>query len=201
MRHSPFETAVGFLVLIAAIAFGAYALSNQGFWQAQQDTYVLEARFDTIGGVTTGTDVKISGVKVGRVSGFELDPLTFEAALKIEIPSKISLPTDSAIRIASDGLLGGSHILIEPGYNVDMFKEGDAFELTYGATNLMDLISGAVFGGLGGKGEAQASDDGFGADDLGADDLGADDLGADDLGNALDSGLGDNSGGEGDTAL
>lgn len=164
MRHSPFETAIGFLVLIAAIAFGAYAVTNQGLWQPQQDTYVLEARFDTIGGVSTGTDVKISGVKVGRVAGFELDPLTFEASLKIELPSKISLPTDSAIRIASDGLLGGNHILIEPGYNVDMFKEGDQFELTYGATNLMDLISGAVFGGLGGN--AAGGDDGFDAGGL-----------------------------------
>ncbi len=164
MRHSPLETAVGLLVLIAAIAFGTYAVSNQGLWQAQQDSYVLEARFDTIGGVTKGTEVKISGVKVGRVSGFYLDPKTFEAALKIELPANIKLPTDSAIRIASDGLLGGSHILIEPGYNVEMFKEGDSFELTYGATNLMDLISGAVFGGLGGSAPA-GGDDGFGADD------------------------------------
>ncbi len=166
MRYSPFETAIGFLVLIAAIAFGGYAVTSQRLWTSPQDTYQLEARFDTIGGVTTGTDVKISGVKVGRVAGFKLDPLTFEASLQIEIPSHIALPTDSAIRIASDGLLGGSHIQIEPGYNVDMFKEGDAFELTYGATNLMDLISGAVFGGLGGNAGASAGDDGFDAGGL-----------------------------------
>lgn len=163
MRHSPFETAVGLLVLIAAIAFGAYAVNNQGLWQTQQDSYRLEARFDTIGGVSKGTEVKISGVKVGQVAGFALDPQTFEASLQIELPGHIKLPTDSAIRIASDGLLGGSHILIEPGYNVDMMAAGDAFELTYGATNLMDLISGAVFGGLGGS--APAANDNGGLDE------------------------------------
>lgn len=164
MRHSPLETFVGLLVLIAALAFGAFAVTNQGLWQSQQDSYVLEARFDSIGGVSKGTEVKIAGVKIGRVAGFSLDPLTFEAALQIELPAHVQLPTDSAIRIASDSLLGGSHILIEPGYNVDMFKEGDSFELTYGATNLMDLISGAVFGGLGGSAPAATgSDDGFGA--------------------------------------
>ncbi len=178
MRHSPFETAVGFLVLIAAIAFGAYAVNNQGLWQGQQDSYVLEARFDTIGGVSKGTEVKISGVKVGKVSGFALDPLTFEASLKIELPAHIQLPTDSAIRIASDGLLGGSHILIEPGYNVEMMGAGDAFELTYGATNIMDLISGAVFGGLGGSAPAASgADDGFGSElDDGASDGATDGL-------------------------
>ena len=87
-----------------------------------------------------GTDVRVAGVKVGRVASVELNPKTYFAEARLRIPDAIRLPTDSAALIQSDGLLGGSYIELQPGGAAENLAPGDEIEDVQGAVSLISLM-------------------------------------------------------------
>lgn len=102
--------------------------------------YDLRASFPDVDGVTVGTEVRLAGVPVGRVSNVALNPDTFMADAWLTLPDDIALPTDSAALIQSDGLLGGAYILIQPGGSPDNLSPGDEIEDVQGAVSLLQLM-------------------------------------------------------------
>ena len=133
------ETAMGALVLAAAAAFLLYALSA-GAIHAGGGGYPLIARFGQVGALAPGADVRVSGVKVGTVADVTLDPKTFMAVTRLTVIDSVKLPADSTAKVTSDGLLGGSHIAIEPGGATANLKPGDEFQNTQGSVDLFGLI-------------------------------------------------------------
>ena len=65
MKKNPIETVLGFCVLVFAIFFLSYALGKVNVRSVKG--YNLTANFSKIGGLQVGSDVRISGVKVGSV--------------------------------------------------------------------------------------------------------------------------------------
>src|SRR5262245_63615394 len=108
------ETILGAVVAIVAVSFFVFAAAQSG--QASTGAgYDLIARFQRVDGIAVGSDVRVSGVKVGVVKSVGLDPDTFLAKLDFAIDPAVQVPDDSIARIASDGLLGGAYVAIEPG--------------------------------------------------------------------------------------
>lgn len=138
------ETGVGAVVLVAAGVFLAYALSNAGGIGKGSGGYELIARFGDVGSLTSGADVRVAGVKVGSVSGIELDPKTFLAKTHIQMQPQVKVPSDSTVKITSDGLLGGQHVVIAPGGAADDMKPGAEFQNAQGAVDLFGLIGQAI---------------------------------------------------------
>ena len=68
--------------------------------------YDVMAKFNRADGVNIGTDVRLSGIKVGTVAGMALDPKTYSAVLTLALENSVKLPDDSSARITSEGLLG-----------------------------------------------------------------------------------------------
>jgi phospholipid/cholesterol/gamma-HCH transport system substrate-binding protein len=139
MAENPLEIATGALVLIAAAAFFAYAGQTTGLGSAA-GTYPLKASFRSIEGVSPGSDVKLAGVKVGTIGSMTLNPATYMADVVVELDKSILLPTDSAILISSEGLLGGNYVEIVPGGMPDNLAPGDEIEDTQGAVSLVSLL-------------------------------------------------------------
>ncbi len=108
------------------------------------ESYELVARFPNVTGVSVGTDVRVSGMKVGRVIAQELDPATWQAVLRLAIDRKVSLPADSSAAITSEGLLGGSFIALIPGGEEERLGPGDEIIDTQGATDLMGLVGAVI---------------------------------------------------------
>lgn len=133
------ETGLGAVVLAAAGAFLIYALSA-GAIHANARGYELTAKFGQVGALAPGADVRVAGVKVGTVASITLDPKSFMAVTKISLDPTVKLPSDSTAKVTSDGLLGGSHIAIEPGGAQGNMKPGDEFQNTQGAVDLFGLI-------------------------------------------------------------
>jgi len=133
-----FESVVGLLVLAVAAAFLYYAYQTSGRALTAR-TYSLNAVFGRVDGVSPGADVRISGVKVGSVADSALDPLTFEARVKLSVAKNIEVPEDSVAKIVSDGLLGGAHVAIEPGASDIMLAEGETITITQGSVDLLGL--------------------------------------------------------------
>ena len=107
--------------------------------------YEISANFSRIDGLSVGNDVRISGVKVGTVTAQDLNPESFMAVVKMSVRADLSLPLDSSAKIASDGLLGGKFVALEPGGDIDMIEAGGEIEYTQGSVNLEDLIGQVIY--------------------------------------------------------
>lgn len=144
MSRTLIESLVGAAVIAIA---GGFVWHAQGVTKGGRsgDGYALSARFDKVDGVNPGTDVRLSGIKVGQVRSVELDPKTYLALVTVDIDRKIQLPVDSVIQVSSQGLLGGYYVSIAPGNADDMLKPGDRFRAAQGPVDLMDLIGKAIF--------------------------------------------------------
>jgi phospholipid/cholesterol/gamma-HCH transport system substrate-binding protein len=133
------ETGVGAIVLAAAAGFLVYALSA-GAVGRHGGGYEVKARFGQVGGLASGADVRLAGVKIGTVSHITLDPKTYLAVVDLSLDPTIKLPADSTAKITSDNLLGGSHIAIAPGGAAEDLKPGAEIQNTQGAVDLFGLI-------------------------------------------------------------
>jgi phospholipid/cholesterol/gamma-HCH transport system substrate-binding protein len=142
-RENLVESVVGAVVLAAAAGFLFYALGAGGVSRGGRG-YQVTASFGQVGGLASGADVRVAGVKVGVVSGVELDPKTYLALTRFELDSSVKLPSDSTAKIASDGLLGGSHVSIEPGGSLDNLADGGEITNTQGAVDLFGMIGGMM---------------------------------------------------------
>ena len=150
MSHNTTEVLVGAAVLAGALAFGIYATKATGL-SATTAGYPLHASFRSLEGVTVGTDVRLAGVKVGTVTGVELNPQTYRAETTFSVADDIAVPDDSAVVISSEGLLGGNFVEIMPGGSAFMFEPGDEILDTQGAVSLISLLVKFVAGSGGGE--------------------------------------------------
>lgn len=146
------EAIAGLAVVLLAAFFLVFALHRTGTGGA--DSYALSARFPNVSGITVGSDVRLSGMKVGSVTSQKLDPSTYQAVLTFSVNSDVKLPVDSSAAITSEGLLGGNFIALMPGGDPDMLKPGEEITDTQGATDLMGLI-GSVINRSGGSAEPE----------------------------------------------
>ena len=94
----------------------------------------------------TGTDVRLAGVKIGQISDMTLNPDTFRADVTLSFADGIAIPNDSAVAIASEGILGGNFVEIIPGGSLDNFAPGEEIEDTQGAISLISLLLKFVTG-------------------------------------------------------
>ncbi|MBU3259423.1 outer membrane lipid asymmetry maintenance protein MlaD [Roseovarius sp. PS-C2] len=145
MSESTTEVIVGGAVLAAAIGFLVYAGQVTGFSGGSTE-YPLSASFRSADGVDVGTDVRMAGVKVGRVTDIELDPATYRARAVFTVTEGIDVPDDSAVAISSEGLLGGNYVEILPGGSPFAFAPGDEIEFTQGSVSLVSLLMKFVAG-------------------------------------------------------
>ena len=139
MTENRLEIMAGALVLAAAVAFFAYAGQSTGVG-GMADSYPLKASFRSVQGISAGSDVKLAGVKVGKITSLTLNPDTYFADVVVDIDKAVQLPIDSAILISSEGLLGGNFVELVPGGMPDLLGPGDEIEDTQGAVSLVQLL-------------------------------------------------------------
>lgn len=137
------ETIVGLFVLFISIFFFWYAYQKSGW--VKTDGLVLTAQFDRADGLTEGTDVKISGVRVGKVISVSVNPENFMGVVTFYISGGLKIPKDSSAAVHSDGLLGSRYLAVIPGGEEENLDNGDAIENTTAAINIESLISSFLF--------------------------------------------------------
>lgn len=167
MSENAAEVVVGGVVIAAAVAFVVFAAQATGYAKSQGATYPLVASFRSVQGVSVGTDVRLAGIKVGSITSLKLDPKTYFADATVAIKKGIELPTDSAILISQESLLGGNYVEIVPGGSPDNLKPGSRIEDTQGSVSLISLLMKFV-GGQGGNGQGGNAQSGSGASGGGA---------------------------------
>jgi phospholipid/cholesterol/gamma-HCH transport system substrate-binding protein len=145
MNKETIETWVGALVILLAAFFVYYAYGTTKSVN-KSDGYVLQAKFNRIDGLGLGSDVKISGIKVGTVVAQKLDDQTFQAILEMRIRKDLKLPTDSTAEIVGNGLLGEKYVALTPGADDETLKENEFISFTQSSISLESLIGKFMFG-------------------------------------------------------
>ena len=142
MNKRTTEILVGLFVLLgaAALLFLALKAANLASFTTSGDTYVVQARFDNVGGLKARAAVRSAGVNVGRVTGVTLDPQTFQGLVTLEISKAMAFPKDSSAKILTSGLLGEQYIGLEPGADEKNLAGGDLIKQTQSAVVLENLI-------------------------------------------------------------
>lgn len=111
-----------------------------------EPTWRLTATFDNIGGVKTGSPVKIGGVVIGRVTDVSLDAKTYLPRVTMAIEDKYNqLPDTSSLAVRTQGLLGEQFLALNVGFDdpemgTAMLKDGSTVQDTKSALALEDLI-------------------------------------------------------------
>ena len=137
------EVVAGAAVLAVAGSFLAFAVANNG--RAGVGGITLHADFDNVGGISTGADVRVAGLKVGSVTNLDIDPKTYQARATFTLRPDIRMSTDSSASIATGGLLGGNFVSLAPGGEATMLQDGGSITITQSAVNLEDLLGKFIF--------------------------------------------------------
>ena len=141
-----FEIIVGFLVIFIAVIFSYFVYQTSEQKLDKHNQYVINANFDNADGIKVGSEVKISGVIIGKVISQILDYDTYSAQVKFLVDKKIKLPEDSSAQIVSSNILGDKYISITPGTEEKVLADEDTIEFTQSSINLEGMISKFIFG-------------------------------------------------------
>src|SRR3546814_7660581 len=76
------------------------------------DTYAVVARFDDATGVTQGDEIRLAGVRIGKVNAVSVD--RGEAVVEMRIDERYSVPAESRFELAWKNLLGQRFVQIVP---------------------------------------------------------------------------------------
>lgn len=146
MNRTILDLWVGFFVALglAAVLFLALKVGNLSSAHLSQ-TYMLEAKFDNIGGLKVRGPVKSAGVLVGRIADIKLDPVSYEAVVSLSIDGRYQFPKDTFASIYTAGLLGEQYVGLDVGGDDKMLKAGDTISKTQSAVVLEKLISQFLF--------------------------------------------------------
>jgi phospholipid/cholesterol/gamma-HCH transport system substrate-binding protein len=148
MHNDTVETLIGAAVIAVAVFFLVFAYRSTG--SADVSGYELTANLSRVDGIAVGTDVRLSGIKVGAVSALTLNP-NYLVTVHMNIRNDVQIPADSSLVVTSAGLLGSSYLSISPGGSDKMLASGGVIRNTQGSLDMMGLLSRFVGGGTSGS--------------------------------------------------
>jgi phospholipid/cholesterol/gamma-HCH transport system substrate-binding protein len=144
-QNNAAEVLLGTLVVALAIVFLVFGFMHTGAGSASG--YEIKAQMPKVDGLGVGTDVRISGIKVGTVSSLTLNPVNYLVTMTMDIDKNVEIPTDSSLNVTSTGILGGQYISIQPGGDDKMLASGGVIQNVQGSADLMNLIGHIGLGG------------------------------------------------------
>jgi phospholipid/cholesterol/gamma-HCH transport system substrate-binding protein len=153
MRGNMIEIVMGAVVILVAALFLVFAYKTSQLRSVPG--YQVNADFARADGIRQGSDVRISGIKIGSVVGEELDPKTFLANVRMSIDPSVKLPEDTVAEIISAGLLGDKYMSLVPGGSDKVIPPGGKITYTQSSVSLENLIGQMMFSPPGAKKEGE----------------------------------------------
>ncbi len=154
MRGNVIETVMGAVVVVVAVLFMVFAYKTSQLRSVPG--YQVTADFARVDGIRQGSDVRISGIKIGSVVAEVLDPKTFLANVRMSIDPSVQLPDDTVAEIISAGLLGDKYMSLVPGGSDKVIPPGGKITYTQSSVSLENLIGQMMFSAPGPKKEGDA---------------------------------------------
>lgn len=146
MQKNYIETILG-VFIVGVTLFLLWSFFGRNNISSNQNFTHVTAYFQSVAGISQGADVKLGGVRVGKIIDVKIDEATLSPILTIGIETNYKIPSDSSFAIKSEGIMGGKFVSIEAGTNLDYIKEGQVFYNNQSSLDLESIVSQVVFGG------------------------------------------------------
>jgi phospholipid/cholesterol/gamma-HCH transport system substrate-binding protein len=153
-QNNAAEVMIGLAVIVAAAVLLTFFYMSRG--TGSGSGYVIKAQLPKVDGLGVGTDVRISGIKVGSISDLSLNPVNYLVKVTMDIDKGVEIPTDSSLQVTSSGILGGQYISIQPGGDDKLLASGGEIQNVQGSADLMSMIGHFALGGNGSSSPAPA---------------------------------------------
>lgn len=133
------EAKLGLFVFIGAVAFALTILifGEIPFFEPKRKSYSVV--FDDVAGLSVGAEVRVSGIKGGKVTGFKLE----EGKVRVffELEEGIPIFRDASASIGTLGFMGDKYLAIYPGTpTAGKLKEGEEIKRTSKVSDMDYLI-------------------------------------------------------------
>ena len=122
-------------VVASIILFNLVVMNNKN---NEKNFNTFTASFNKIDGVDVGTNVMISGIKVGQVKEIFLNNNYPNISLLVN--KGINITDDSSVSIQTDGLFGKKFLLIEIGGSDKIMKNGEKFSFSEDSIVIEELL-------------------------------------------------------------
>ncbi len=137
------ETLIGAVVLVVAAGFLFFAYGRADVGAVAG--YEVIAKFERVDGLAIGSDVRMSGIKIGTVLNQTLDKVDYLAVVRLSVDPAVKLPDDTSAEIVSDGLLGSKYVSLVPGGADEIIEAGGEIKFTQSSVSLEQLIGKLMF--------------------------------------------------------
>jgi phospholipid/cholesterol/gamma-HCH transport system substrate-binding protein len=144
-HNSAAEVITGLVVVAVAALLLVFFYSRAG--AGSGSGYEILAKVARVDGLGVGTDVDLSGIKVGEVTALTLDPNNFLVTVHMNIRNDVQIPEDSSMQVTQVGFLGGQYVAIQPGGDQKNLAPGGMISNAQGSVDLMTLLGRAALGG------------------------------------------------------
>ena len=110
--RNPYAVGIVSVLLIGALTGFAFAIGLLGLLD---DTYEVRAVFADAAGLRTGNEVRLAGVKVGAVTGIDVDREHGTVVVTLEVDRGVDLRDEATAEIALNTLLGAKVVRLDAG--------------------------------------------------------------------------------------
>ncbi len=141
MKHSWFELIAGIAALACATGFFFYVTADK----VEEGEQTFTAHFPSSRGIVRGSEVRLNGVVVGKVTGVHVDPAVFDAVVTLIVSDSLRLPFDSQLIAQSPLLLGEAYLNLVPGKEIATLQNGDRIVSTRSEPTFEEILERAVF--------------------------------------------------------
>jgi phospholipid/cholesterol/gamma-HCH transport system substrate-binding protein len=121
IRKNLFNLISGAAVILVAIAFLVFMRWQTG--TGSLSAYPMSIEVAHADQLNIGTDVRIAGVTVGKITSLSLEPRSYRVKASLYIKDGISIPVDSRVRIVG-AMMSNPYVSIEPGHSTMTVPEG-----------------------------------------------------------------------------
>ena len=119
--RNPYAVGIVSVLVIGGLTGFAFAV---GLLRLLEDSYTIRAEFADAAGLKSGNDVSLAGVKVGRVTGIDVDRESGTVIVSMAIDSGTELHDGTTAEIGLRTLLGAKYIRLDDAMEGEAELEG-----------------------------------------------------------------------------
>jgi phospholipid/cholesterol/gamma-HCH transport system substrate-binding protein len=120
-RNNGFELFASAAVLLLALGFFAFMRWQTG--TGSFSSYRISADMRQADQLAVGTDVRLGGVVIGRITRLTLVPRTYHVSIEMDIRSDIPIPRDSRLGV-SGAMMSSPYLSVNPGHSTEPVPPG-----------------------------------------------------------------------------
>lgn len=141
MKATIVKLAAFIVVCIGFTGYLAFTIGNiqLGSLGPFDDSYALTATFDDVTGLLQDDNVKVAGVRVGKVTGVSIEK--GKAVVRFQVRNGVKLPADTEAAVRWRNLLGQRYVYLYPGNGSTVLGDGDRVQRTRSVIDLGELFN------------------------------------------------------------